>query len=120
MELHKGTNGWRARTDIDMPDVIAHGGKDGRTPGHSVLRIETSKSRLGISTIASIHWAADTGSMIHAMGLGTGCGDYYRTVTQSGARCTEKAIKAMHELAMNQEDVIKAEVRTFYAVQRTQ
>lgn len=116
MNLTKGRDGWKATTNIDLPDVIAHGGRDGGREGKSVLTISTSKSRDGISTTASVGWCGD-GFMTHAMGLGTGCGDYYRTILKSGARCTEKAVKTMHEEALQQQDALIAEATAFYQSQ---
>ncbi len=119
MELTKGKNGWRALTQIDIPDVVAHGGREGK-PGKSVLQIETAKGyNGGICTVARVIWQGDT-FHVHALGMGSGRGDFFATVLQTPGRCTEKTVKAQHEEVLTHADAILAHARQFYAMQAQQ
>lgn len=118
MNLRKGRDGWEATTELDMPDVVAFGGREGGREGKTVLQIQTGKGqRQHIRTRAAVIWRGD-GFMTHAFGLGSGTGDYSSTVVQRMTRCTEKTVKELHDEALLQTDAILAQARAFYALQK--
>jgi hypothetical protein len=89
-------NGWQAETRIAL-----EGGRH--------LSITTRKGPRGLRTSAQAY-RIENGFMTFVM-----FGDYSKTLAQSAARCTEKAVADLHRQALGQLDAIKAEVLAFYA-----
>lgn len=64
------------------------------------LRIETRRSiwRKTLETSATVVQVHEDGNgYTHALGLGTGCGDFSARVAESAARATEAAIVRQHD-----------------------
>jgi hypothetical protein len=117
--MRKDRDGWRAETRITLPDVQAHAlTHRPEEKGETVLSLTTSKRTRGLSTFASVAFHAENGFTTHAMGMGTGLGDYGRTILQSGDRCTEKAIARLHAEALNLVPTVLEAVRAHYAAQK--
>jgi len=89
-------DGWQAETRIAL-----EGGRH--------LSITTRKTSRGLRTNAQAY-RIENGFMMFVM-----FGDYAKTLAQSTARCTEKAVADQHRQALGQLDTIKAEVLAFYA-----
>jgi hypothetical protein len=116
--ISKGRAGWRAETRITLPDVRAHAlTHRPDEKGETKLTIVTSKrSRVGVSAFASVAFHGEHFTT-HAMGMGTGLGDYGRTLLVSGARCTEAAVLRIHAEALAELPAVLEEVRVHYAKQ---
>jgi hypothetical protein len=110
-------DGWQARTVADLgpaKDTFGH-------EGMRQLTVSTSKNTFRRELQASASVSLSMGDhTVHAMGLGTGCGDYSRTILRSGAKCTEKNIRALHVEALMRWDAIMAEARAHYARQEAE
>ena len=118
-KLEKGRNGWRAATQIILPDVQAHGARPDSfgvsKAGDSRLDLTTRKdSHGGISSIADVSFYGVDGFTVHAVGFGSPSGDYWRTVLKSGDRCTEKAVARLHAEALARLPEIRAEISLHY------
>lgn len=116
MQVRKDRDGWRAETYIELRDIQSHGTRDGK-PGVTKLSISTSKRSRGLSSFASVAFHGEDGFTLHAMGLGTGLGDYGKTVALSGARATEKAVRDLHVSTLARVEEIIEEARAHYAAQ---
>ena len=118
--MSKDRDGWRAETRINLLDVRAHAlTYRPNEKGETVLTLTTSKrGRGGLSTFASVAFHAESGFTTHAMGMGTGLGDYGRTILQSGDRCTEKAVTRLHAEALARVPAVLEAVRAHYAAQK--
>ena len=82
------------------------------------LRIDTRKGFRGLRTSATVVQVSEDGrSFTHAMGLGTGLGDFSRTLRQQDpkVRATEKAIRSLHADALTEIDATLAAARAHYA-----
>ena len=116
-KVTKGKNGWEAETSISMgPATERHGDK----VGERVLTIRTSKGYgpgKGIDARASVALHLD-GWVQHVIGYGTPGGDFSQRILRSGAKCTEKAVRALHEEAITHADAILADARDHYAAQK--
>jgi hypothetical protein len=89
-------DGWQAETRIAL-----EGGRH--------LSITTRKGTRGLRTSAQAY-RLENGFMTYAL-----FGDYSKTLSQSPARCTEKAVSELHRQALARLAEIKAEVAAFYA-----
>jgi len=109
--ITKGRNGWTASSEFDI-DVLTHAQRGSKpAPGRSVLSLDTYKCREGLKCVATVLFRTDDGLSTHALGAG---GDYYRTVLDKKARCTETAVRDLHYEALRATNAILAEARAFY------
>lgn len=111
---HKDS-GWRALTVLAM----GPGPLDAGRPTVRELHIETAKERQGGIKARAMVFSVGEGYKTHAFGLGTDCGDYSAVLVRSGARCTERAVKAMHAEALKLAESALANARHWYARQET-
>lgn len=83
-----------------------------------VLIITTSKSTLSkrLQSRAAVH-LRDGNSLIHAIGYGTGGGDFSERLLDQQIRATEKATRSQHEQALSMLDSILVKVAAHYANQ---
>jgi hypothetical protein len=106
--MMKNKNGWKATTEIFLGDVLPDTKSIHGKGGKRFLRLSTSKPAFDkglVTTTASGYLEQDSGhgykSELHAVGMGTGAGDYYKTVQKlPRPRITEKTIKEAHEQAL--------------------
>lgn len=103
---HTKQEGWEARDVIIMGRAKGHRGQEGKR----VLHMSTGKaSRGGLRTTARC-----------AVRTPDGCeswilfDDFSKTLAQSSARCTERAVRELHATAMAAIEAVLAEARTFY------
>lgn len=103
-----GSNGWRAETRIDLGLTRRHDSKDLNMP--LILVISTAKAvNGGIYTSANVQ--AEGGGVVTF----EVAGDFSKTLERDRkARCTEKAVRAMHARVMARQDEIVAEAHDFY------
>lgn len=110
--MHKTTyrkgrdGGHEAKTLIPLPGVVTKSanGKGGET----MLVIYTYKSSKGLASIASVeHHDEHIVSFVLY-------GDYRKTVAQSKARCTEKAVAALHAESLAKVSAITEDAIAFY------
>lgn len=105
--IYRDRDGWNATSQFDLSD-------------RRVLKIRTCKRSIGtgLQTSATVWHDTGDGGMRHAMGLGTGCGDFSETLTLTQPkRITEKAVAEQHQRVLSQLDLIRARVAQFYALQ---
>jgi hypothetical protein len=117
----RAKSGWVAITNIKIDDVPATATE---LAGERILRISTRKHSFNSFAIssASVHTARPSGhgytTETHAMGMGTGCGDYSATILRDApARITERVIRGMHLKALRQVDDIREAALAHYAAQ---
>ena len=103
-------NGLKAKTIVSLGD-------DTRRE----LHIETSKRTCGgIETNATVFTRTEDGQGLeHAFGLRRpGSGDYRSPLRRADARCTEKAVRALHEsVTADNLHALLNEVRDYYVAQ---
>ncbi len=90
--IEKGHDGWQAKTELDLPGVtrVDHTGTC-----QGVLTIRTAKmSRGGLQTSASVAFRSGM-FMSHLLYQ-----DYNVAVERNDSRCTEKAIRTLHDKAL--------------------
>src|SRR5882757_9094375 len=102
-KITKTLHGTKATTEHFMCDVAPNPKSAMPEGGKRFLRLSTSKpafERGIIITTASCYLEVKHdgyGSEIHACGMGSGCGDYYKTVAKVACkRVTEAALVAAH------------------------
>lgn len=95
--IGKGREGWEAKTELPM-------GTKNR-----VLVIHTHKTTGGMVTSTQI-MTEDKGYMSFMM-----FGDFSKRTMFKGARCTEKTVNELHQLALNVSDITMNEAAIFYA-----
>ncbi len=101
--MQKGRDGWAAQTDIELEPM--------EQDAKRILRIQTSKARCGISTSASV-WKLDgRGTMSTEL-----YGDFRKTIAVATNRCTEKAVRTLHETALASKTEVLAQVNAHYGV----
>ena len=103
--IHKEHDGWNAETSIDLEN-------------QRVLKLRTGKLSIGggLQTTATVWTDTGDGGLTHAMGLGTGLGDFSETVVLiPTCRITEKLVTEQHEQALKQIDFIVMRIALFYA-----
>ena len=104
---YKDRDGWNAQTIIDLKD-------------RRVLKLRTGKRSIGggLQTTATVWTDTGNGGLIHAMGLGTGLGDFSETIVVTRpARITEKLVTEQHQGVIRQADAIQAQIAQFYTQQ---
>jgi hypothetical protein len=119
-KITKNDNGYKYTTDYSLGIVPA---TEYDKEGERVLRIATSKRHFAkgiIESSATVITVRDSGhgykSEQHAFGMGTGCGDYSRTIERTPCpRVTEKHIKAAHESALQHFETVLAQAIAHYA-----
>lgn len=84
------------------------------------LEIHTFKSGTAITTKASIQWISKDGmGAISRMGIGGG-GDFYaKVIPDALTRCTEKAVKEQHSIALHHLATIEEKAREHYPTPAT-
>lgn len=95
--IGKGREGWEVETQVPMD-------------GGYILRIATSKRFSGILATTASRFKLIDGGMTCVMFQ-----DFSKTVVQEKVRVTEKSAIEQHKIALNQLDVLRAEVDAFYA-----
>ncbi|WP_288639143.1 hypothetical protein [Comamonas kerstersii] len=106
--IYRDRDGWNAVSQFELS-------------ARRVLKIRTCKRSIGagLQTTASVWHDTGDGSMRHAMGLGTGCGDFSQTLMLTQPkRITEKAVTEQHESILRELASIRVKVEQFYALQR--
>lgn len=105
--IYRDRDGWNATSQFDVSD-------------RRVLKIRTCKRSIGIGlqTCATVWHDTGDGGMRHAMGMGTGCGDFSETLMLTQPkRITEKVLTEQHERVLEQLSSIREQVEQFYALQ---
>lgn len=123
-KLTKTNNGHKATTDYSLGMIAATEHEKG---GERVLRISTAKEMFTSGVIesrASVHTARNCGlgyvAECHAMGLGSNCGDYNRTIARVECkRITEKDVRAAHAEALKLFQEVLDRATAHYANQQT-
>ena len=82
-QISKGRNGWEAKTTIDM------GAYD------RVLIVSTHKTAGGMVTNATVN-TKDGDFLVWNM-----FGDFNKRTSYKGARCTEKTVRELHQMALD-------------------
>lgn len=93
-QIYKGRDGWRAKTEMDLPGITLNEGMIGETTKQGMLTISTSKTSRGLETGASVAFR-DGRFMTHRLYQ-----DFNARFAASDSRCTEKAIRTMHDAAL--------------------
>lgn len=94
----KGREGWEAKTTIDMGAA------------NRVLIITTGKTTGGMATRAVVN--TDSGDGFLSWDL---FGDFNARTIYKGARCTEKTVRELHQLALDGIEQTMAAARAHYA-----
>lgn len=94
----KGREGFEGRTEIEL-------GFERR-----VLVIHTHKTTGGVVTSHTVMKKDDHSYMSYILFQ-----DFTKRVTHKGARCTEKNVKDLHQLALDVSDLTMSEAAAFYA-----
>ena len=105
--IFRDISGWHAESRIDLPN-------------QRVLKIRTGKRSIGAGLQSTATVWSDTGDgcMRHAMGLGTGQGDFSETLMLTHPRrVTEQAVSDQHERVLQQENSLREQIKQFYALQ---
>ena len=105
--IYKDRDGWNAETSIDLQN-------------QRVLKLRTGKRSIGggLQTTATVWTDTGDGGLRHAMGLGTGLGDFSETIVITRpARITEKLVTEQHDRVIKQLGFIQAQIEQFYALQ---
>lgn len=101
-------SGWHGETKIQLGLTMQHAGAEFQR----VLVISTSKTFNGRGIYSDASVRGENGSAT-IFSLGS---DYQKRLERDvGARCTEKAVRLMHERALQQKDALVAEAKRFYA-----
>jgi len=95
--INKGRDGWEAKTTIDM-------GADDR-----VLIVSTHKTTGGMVTSATVN-TKDGDFLVWDM-----FGDFNKRTLYKGARCTEKTVRELHQLALDGIEQTMAAAVAHYA-----
>jgi len=109
-KMSKDRDGWTATTRIVLDTGVKSDAALGDEKGDRVLRLVTCKAnRGGLFTYASV--------AIESEGWTTTAifGDYNKVVAKSADRCTEAAVRRMHDAVLTQVDATVAEAKAFYA-----
>jgi len=104
---------WIIETDIKLPNVKArdNAGLPG-DPLDAFVRISTSKNLRGdLQAHASVCFRTTTG-YTHA--IGGPSGDYSRSIITRPGRATEKALRALHDEALGNLDLLLADIANHY------
>lgn len=96
-QISKGRDGWEAKTTIDM-------GADDR-----VLIVSTHKTTGGMVTSATVN-TKDGDFLVWDM-----FGDFNKRTLYKGARCTEKTVRELHQLALDGIEQTMAAAVAHYA-----
>lgn len=96
-QINKGRDGWEAKTTIDM-------GADDR-----VLIVSTHKTTGGMVTSATVN-TKDGDFLVWDM-----FGDFNKRTLYKGARCTEKTVRELHQLALGAIEQTMAAAVAHYA-----
>lgn len=83
-KISKGRDGWEAKTTIDMGTA------------NRVLIVSTGKTNGGMITRAAVN--TDNGDGFLTWDL---FGDFNQRTVYKGARCTEKTVRELHQLALD-------------------
>ena len=89
--IYKGRDGWQAKTEIDLEGVTL---TEGDKVKQGVLTISTRKTPRGLESSASVAFR-DGMFMTHRLYQ-----DFTARMAASDVRCTEKAIRTMHDAAL--------------------
>lgn len=104
-------------TLLPIEGVEASEAKKGR-PGETKLEIRTYKgfNRGELRSFASVNFYGEN-FVTHAFGMGSGRGDYDRTLIRTPGRATEKNLRAVHAEALKLVPAVIEEAKAFYAAQ---
>ena len=105
--IYKGRDGWQAKTEIDLEGVTL---TEGDKVKPAILTISTRKTSRGLETGCSVAFR-DGMFMTHRL-----YEDFNARFAASDARCTEKAIRTMHDDALAKLDTIKTAALEHYGV----
>ena len=98
MQVIKGRDGWEAKTTIDM-------GAENR-----VLIVSTGKTNGGMITRAVVNTDNGDGFLVWDL-----FGDFNSRTVYKGARCTEKTVRELHQLALDGIEQTLAAAKAHYA-----
>lgn len=98
MQVIKGRDGWEAKTTIDM-------GAENR-----VLIVTTGKTTGGMVTRAVVNTDNGDGFLVWDL-----FGDFNKRTVYKGARCTEKTVRELHQLALDGIEQTMAAAVAHYA-----
>ncbi|MBD9406272.1 hypothetical protein IB236_13065 [Acidovorax sp. ACV02] len=98
MQIGKGRDGWEAKTAIEMGAA------------NRVLIVSTGKTNGGMVTRAVVNTDNKDGFLTWDM-----FGDYSARTVYKGARCTEKTVRELHQLALSKIEETLAAARAHYA-----
>lgn len=105
--INKGRDGWQAKTEIDLPGLIL---TDREKTKQGVLTISTRKTSRGLETGISVAFR-DGMFMTHRL-----YEDFNARYAASAARCTEKAIRTMHDEALAKLETLKDHAYAHYGM----
>jgi len=97
-QISKGRDGWEAKTTIDMGMA------------NRVLIVSTGKTNGGVITRAVVN--TDSGDGFLTWDL---FGDFSARTVYKGARCTEKTVRELHQLALDGIEQTLAAAAAHYA-----
>lgn len=110
--IYKGRDGWQAKTIIELGSGTNRHGK----PCSFILKITTYKTARGIVSNASGFTVVD-GFESHAFDLaGRGGGDFSKRVHSFPQRCTEKAVREIHNTALLYQHDLVAQAKAHYGI----
>lgn len=96
--ISKGREGWEAKTTVDMGAA------------KRVLIVTTGKTNGGMVTRAVVNTDSGNGFLVWEM-----FGDFSARTFYKGARCTEKTVRELHQLAVDGIEQTLADARAHYA-----
>lgn len=105
--MRKGRDGWEAKTEMPLPGLTL---TEGDKVKPAILTISTSKTSRGLETGCSVAFRDDM-FMTHRL-----YEDFNARFAAKDTRCTEKAIREMHDAALAKLDTIKAAALAHYGV----
>ncbi len=114
--IKKGRDGFRAESLIDLPGIRSKTADPGKA-GAVKLSITTSKGSRGLRSYCTVGFysAPLPGSIFSSFSFAM-FGDFSKTVASAeGVRCTEKSVRALHELALAKVPELLPEITAFYA-----